>query len=63
MSREPTVTGSPTPLVCETCGVEAEGGAVGWMALLGREDADRVAVVLMCPLCVAGEFEVDGPTE
>ena len=55
--------GGPTPLVGETCGVEAEGGAVGWIRLLGRKDVDPGAVVLLCPLFVAGEFESDWPSE
>ena len=59
MARERSAAGCRAPLLCESCGLEAEGGAVGWMALLGREDDDQVVVVLMCPQCVADEFNCD----
>ena len=50
---------SQVRLLCESCGIEAEGAAVGWMALLGREDDDRVVVVADVPSVRRGEFETD----
>lgn len=45
-----------TRLTCAVCGVESEGRARGWRALLGREDDDTVTVQVFCPACAAREF-------
>ena len=62
MAHEPSATESPAPLVRETCGVEADARAVGWMALLDGEDDDQVAVAPMCPLVSRASFELEWNT-
>lgn len=43
-------------LTCAVCGVESEGRARDWRALLGREDDDTVSVEVICSTCAVGEF-------
>jgi hypothetical protein len=51
------LTRESVPLRCESCGREQPDGERAWHGMLGREDDDRVVVVIICPACHEREFE------
>jgi hypothetical protein len=54
------VTRDAVTLCCEDCGRVQRAGESGWHGMLGREDDDRVVVVIICPNCHEREFEQAG---